>query len=147
MSEDSKNLKDFENSEDYIEEDFENAEDFGFYGEEEEEEVIKDIKGVTDEVSKFVFTNVEYPFVCLKADIALPQYKWLIISKLVKQGVASKNISFYMLRGGELFKAGALSGVQIKSFIDIVGIDNLFGYHNENIRLEGDRLYVLSSAY
>lgn len=122
-------------------------EDFGFYGEDEDQEEIRGIRGITDEVSKFVFTNVEYPFICLNADIMLPQHKWVVISKLVKQGAVSKNIAFYMIRGGELYKAGSLSGIQIKSFIDIVGIENLFGYHNKDIRLEGDKLYVLSSAY
>ena len=124
-----------------------NNSDFGFYGEEADEASVRDIKGVTDEVSKFVFTNIEYPCICLKADIMLPTYKWEVIAKLVKQGVVSKNISIYMLRNGELFKAGSLSGLQVKAFIDIVGIENLFGFHNRDIRLDGDKLYVLASSF
>lgn len=122
-------------------------EDFGFYGSEAEKDEVKDIQGITDEVSKFVFSSMEFPCVCLKADIALPKHKWVVISKLVKQGTSSKNISFYIIRNGETFKAGSLSGLQIKAFIDMVGIDNLFGYHNKDRKLVGDRLYALASSY
>lgn len=124
------------------------SEDFGFYGEEAEKEEVRDIKGVTDEVSKFVYTDMKFPCICLNADIKLPKHKWLIISKLVKQGGSSeKDISVYMIRDGELYKAGALSGIQIKSFIDIIGLENMFGYQNKKIKLLGDKLYVLSSSY
>lgn len=121
------------------------SDDFNFYGDgSNEEEVVRDVKGLTDTVSKFVYSNMTFPCICLKEDIKLPKHKWLIISKLVKQGSEDKNISVYMIRGGELFKAGSLSGLQIKAFIDIIGIDNLFGYYNKDKELKGDRLYVLS---
>lgn len=116
-----------------------------FYGEEHnEEDAVRDIKGLTDTVSKFVYSSMDFPCICLKEDTKLPKHKWLIISKLVKQGAEDKNISVYMFRGGEMFKAGSLSGLQIKAFIDIIGIDNLFGYYNKDKKLDGDKLYVLS---
>lgn len=119
--------------------------DFGFYGDEAEKDEVKDIRGITDEVSEFVYSDMSFPCICLKADIKLPRHKWLIISKLVKQGTVSKDISVYMVRNGELFKAGALTGAQIKSFIDIIGLENMYGYHNKDKKLVGDKLYVLSS--
>lgn len=121
------------------------SDEFDFYEDGgNEEEVVRDIKGLTDTVSKFVYSSMTFPCICLKEDIKLPKHKWLIISKLVKQGSEDKNISVYMIRGGELFKAGSLSGLQIKAFIDIIGIENLFGYYNKDKELKGDRLYVLS---
>lgn len=121
------------------------SEEFDFYeGNEEGKEEVRDVKGLTDTVSKYVYNNMEFPCICLKEDIKLPKHKWVIISKLVKQGSSDKNISIYMLRGGEMFKAGSLSGLQVKAFIDIVGLDNLFGYFNKDKELIGDRLYVLS---
>ena len=119
--------------------------DFDFYGDSANEEVVKDIRGITDEVSKYVYSNLSYPCIVLRENISFPKYKWVAISKLVKQGDASKNISFYILRNNEILKAGSLSGLQIKAFIDIVGLDNLFGYYNKDKVLEGDKLYVLSS--
>lgn len=121
------------------------SEEFDFYeGNEEGKEEVRDVKGLTDTVSKYVYNNMEFPCICLKEDIKLPKHKWVIISKLVKQGSSDKNISIYMLRGGEMFKAGSLSGLQVKAFIDIVGLNNLFGYFNKDKELIGDRLYVLS---
>ena len=119
------------------------SEDYNFYGEEDDSEEVKDINGVTDNVTKYVFTNMEYPCICLNADISLPKHKWITISKLVKQGVTQKNIAFYLLRNGELFKAGGLTGSQIKAFIDIVGLENLFGFYKKDVKLSGDKLYIL----
>lgn len=121
------------------------SDDFNFYGgDESEESIVKDVKGLTDTVSKFVYSDMVFPCICLNEDIKLPKHKWLIISKLVKQGSEDKNIAVYLIRNGELYRAGSLSGVQIKAFIDILGIENLFGYYNKDKRLDGDRLYVLS---
>lgn len=123
------------------------SDDFGFYGEENEQEEVKDIRGITDEVSKYVYSGMQFPCVCLNADITLPKHKWVIISKLVKQGAVEKDIGVYMIRNGELFKAGSLSGIQVKAFIDIVGLENIFGYYNKETKLEGDKIYVLSSSF
>ena len=117
--------------------------EFDFYGD-GEETVVKDIKGLTDTVSKFVYSSMDFPCICLKEDIKLPKHKWLIMSKLVKQGAEGKNISVYIRRGGDIFKAGSLAGEQVKAFIEIIGLDNLFGFYNKDKELVGDRLYVLS---
>ena len=95
-------------------------------------------------MSTAVEKNLKINIQALNEDIKLPKHKWLIISKLVKQGSEDKNIAVYLIRNGELYRAGSLSGVQIKAFIDILGIENLFGYYNKDKRLDGDRLYVLS---
>ena len=122
------------------------SDEFDFYGDGSTEEVVRDVKGVTDSVSEYVFVDMEYPNLCLKADLVLPKHKWEVISKLSKiGGKADKNISLYIVRHGELFKIGALNGVQVKSFIDIVGIDNIEGHHRDGRKLEGSKLYVLSS--
>lgn len=120
------------------------SDEFGFYGEEGEESSVRDIKGITDTVSKYVFSDMDFPCICFKEDLVLPKHKWIGISKLVKQGASDKNISVYILRKGDLFKAGSLSGVQVTALIDLVGLENLFGYYNKDKELKGDRLYILS---
>lgn len=120
--------------------------EFDFYeGNSIDNDSVEDIRGITDRVSKYVFGDMVYPCICLREDIKLPRHKWNIISKLVKQGNGSKNICFYIIRKGEVYKAGALSGTQVKAVIDIIGLDNLFGFFSEGRELIGDRLYVLSS--
>lgn len=123
------------------------SKDFNFYGEEDEADEVnsEDIKGITDEVSQYIYSDMAYPCFCLKKDIKLPRHKWSIISKLVKQTTKDKNIAVYMIRGNEMFKVGSLAGVQVKAFISIVGIENMFGYFSRDVKLEGDRLYVLSA--
>lgn len=120
------------------------SEDFDFYEGDSEEEVVRDVKGLTDTVSKYVYSSMNFPCICLKEDLKLPKSKWLLISKLVKQGAEDKNISVYMIRNGELYKAGSLAGSQVIPFIDVLGIDNLFGFYSKDKELRGDRLYVLS---
>lgn len=121
------------------------SDEFNFYGGNSEEESVRDIKGITDTVTKYVYDNLNFPNICLNEDLKLPKSKWLLISKLVKQGAEDKNISVYILRNGEMFKAGCLAGSQVIPFIDVVGIDNLHGYYTKDKRLEGDRLYILSN--
>ena len=124
----------------------EDVKDFGFYGSEEDSEKIREIRGITDEVSEFEYAGMKYPCICLKDNLILPKHKWKGISNLVKQGTSSKNITVYMIREGELYEIGALAGIQIKAFIDIVGLNNMFAYHNKDTRLEKDKLYVFSST-
>lgn len=104
---------------------------------------VKDIKGITDSVSQYVFSDMEYPCICLKDNLVLPKHKWAVISKLAQSGT-DKKIALYISRNGELFKIGHLSGVQVKPFIDVIGLENMIGYHSENKELLGDRIYVLS---
>lgn len=120
------------------------SEDFEFYGKGTEKEEVKDIKGITDTVSEYVYSSMEYPCICLKPNLILPKHKWGIISKLSKSSGSDKNIFLYIIRKNEMFKIGKLSGIQVKSFIDIVGLDNLFGFYSKDKKLENDRLYVLS---
>lgn len=123
------------------------SDDFKFYEENSEEDYVREIKGVTDKVSEYVYSNMEFPCICLKPDIVLPKYKWVAISKLVKLGSPDKSIFVYIHRNGELYKLGALSGVQVKAFIEVAGLENIFGYHNKDIILKDDRVYVLASSF
>ena len=106
---------------------------------------VRDIKGITDSVSKYVYANMEYPSICLKPDLVLPKHKWEVISKIAKPVGVDKNISLYIIRNGETFKIGKLSGIQVKVFIDMVGLENVFGFHRDGRELIGDKVYVLSS--
>lgn len=119
--------------------------DFDFYdGVEQDSSVVQDIKGLTDEVSKYIYSNMDFPCICVKENIKLPKHKWVTMGKLVKQDVPNKDISVYIIRNNDILKAGALSRMQVGVFIDFVGIDNLVAYYNKDKILTGSKIYILS---
>ena len=114
-----------------------------FYGR-ESEEVISEIKGVTDEVVNYTYTNLSYPCIMINEDFTCPEHQMIVISKMVKMSSREdKDIALYFNIKGELYKVGMLSGYQIKALIDIVGIENLKAFYSEGKLLEGDKVYVL----
>ena len=49
--------------------------DFDFYdGVEQDSSVVQDIKGLTDEVSKYIYSNMDFPCICVKENIKLPKH-------------------------------------------------------------------------
>lgn len=124
----------------------ETTEDFSFYSESSNEDEVKEIKGITDVVTKYVYKNMEYPCLCLNEDIVLPRSKWIVLKKFTEQGsMGDKNISLYLIRKGELLRIGGISPIQVKAVVGVVGMDNMFGFYNKNKKLEGSMLYVLSN--
>lgn len=120
-----------------------NKEDFGFYGEGNDESKVKDIQGITDTVTDYTYTNLEYPCIMLKEGFTCPKHKMKVISNMVKTTSDDKDISLYFVESGELFKIGMLGGLQVSSFIDIVGVENLVGYFLDGTKLEGSKIYTL----
>lgn len=118
-------------------------EDFGFYGEEADEDRVEDIHGITDTVSKFTFTKLEYPCIMFREGFTCPQHQMKVISNMVKTNSPDKDTSLYFETGGEMFKLGMLSGRQIDPLLELVGVENLVGYYDSDTKLEGDRIYTL----
>lgn len=118
--------------------------DYNEFNDDLDDDKVEGIRGITDEVSKFSYVDMDFPFICLQGNIQMPKHKWIIVSKLVKQVSSDKGISFYIQRGGNIYKAGSLARSQVKALIDIVGLENLFGFYSKDKKLEGDRLYVLA---
>lgn len=118
------------------------SEDFDFY-EGAEDEVSTSVDGVSNEVTNFTYTNLEYPCIIFKEGFTCPQHQLRVISNMVKTVSVNKDISLYFIQGSDLFKMGMLSGVQIQAFLSIVGDDKVIGYFDRDTKLEGDRLYTL----
>lgn len=119
-------------------------EDFNFYGNEgAENEQIE--KGITDRVTEYTYTKLEYPCILFNEGFSAPMHKLTVVSNMVKSNAGDKDISLYMRKGDDIFKLGMLSGSQIEAFLDIMGVGSVKGYLDENTLLEGDKLYTLYS--
>lgn len=120
-----------------------NEDDFGFYDSDEDKESVDEIKGITDKVTDFTYTDIEYPSIVFNDGFSCPKHKMKVISNMVNNSEEGKDTSLYFINGGGLFKLGMLSGKQIESLLELVGVDNVFGYYLDGTRLDGDRIYTL----
>lgn len=127
----------------------ENKYGYGVYEEdvydgEEEYTGEEDIEGVTDEVTSYTYTNLEYPCIVLNDDFTCPKHKLEVLSRMVKMSDREiKDIALYMSNEGDLYKIGSLSGTQMKAFYQIIGEDNVRVFFSEEKELLGDKKYVL----
>lgn len=122
--------------------------DFGFYGEENDETSVQDIKGITDHVSEFVYTNLTYPCIIFKKNFHCPKHQMKVLSNMVKSKGITKDITLYFEKGiddsaSELFKIGTIGGVQVDSLLSIFSSENLLGFYDSDTVLEGSKLYTL----
>lgn len=119
------------------------TEDFGFYGNEGDEPTKKEVKGITDKVTEFAYTDLVYPCVILNQDFKCPKHQLKVLSNMIKNKCGIKDIGMYFLKGNELFKMGNVSGLQIGFLLDMLGTSAVSGYMDSETRLEGDKLYTL----
>lgn len=113
-----------------------------FYNEGEEHKTV--LPGITDKVVNYTYTGMTFPCMILKEGFKCPEHKMLVLSKMVKMSSREvKDINIYFSNGGELYKIGSLSGMQVKPFIEIVGVENIVAFYDDGMKLEGDRVYVL----
>lgn len=121
-------------------------EGFGFYGEEGDIEETKDIKGISDGITQFTYTNLSYPCILFNKDFKCPKHQLNVIKSMVESSIPTKDISLYFFNSNEeLFKIGMIDGLQVKAFLEIIGVDNVKGYLSEDKILDGDLLYTLST--
>ena len=121
------------------------SEDFGFYGDDADNNEEKVINGISGKVTDFTFTNIDYPCIIFKEGFKCPKHQLQVISNMVKTISDVKDVSLYFINNGELFKMGMLSGLQVSSFLEIIGTEKVFGYYNKDIKLEDSKLYTLCS--
>lgn len=114
-----------------------------FYGE-QSDDVTVSLPGITDKVVNYTYTGMSFPCVILKDGFKCPEHKMIVLSKMVKMGsVEVKDINLYFSDNGELYKIGMLSGMQVKPFLDIVGVENIHAFYDDGSELKGDKVYVL----
>ena len=119
-------------------------EDFGFYGEEAEEDNVEEIQGITENVSEFTYSSLEYPCIMFKEGFSLKNHKWKVLSNMVKSEAPDKDISLYFMEDGDMLRIGSISGRQVDAVLDLIDTANVVGYMSEGVELRGDLLYTLA---
>ena len=122
--------------------------DFEFYGEGTDETNVKEVKGITDKVTEFVYTNLSYPCIIFKKGFTCPKHKMKVLSNMVQSKGIVKDITLYFekdrgIEESELFKIGTIGGLQVDSLLSIFSPENLLGFYDADTSLEGDKLFVL----
>lgn len=117
--------------------------DFGFYGSDNDENNVRDIHGITDVVTSYTYTKLDYPCLVFKKNFRCEKHKMRIVGNMVNSESTDKDISLYFQNGEDLYKLGKIGGRQVDSLISIVGEENLEGFYDDGTPLVGDRLYVL----
>jgi translation initiation factor 2B subunit (eIF-2B alpha/beta/delta family) len=107
------------------------------------EDAVEDIKGITDSVTDLSFTNIAYPAIVILETLKLQEHKVKVISGMTQTSAGKKDISLYYQHEGELYKLGALSGMQIMPFFDIVPTEFVKAYYTDGTPLEGAAVYTL----
>ena len=107
----------------------------------------KEIKGITDTVTDYTYTGLTYPCIIFKRGIKLEKHKVQVISNMVKSSTTGllKDISLYF-DNDELYKLGMISGVQVSPLIEIVGVENLVAFVDENTKLDASLIYTLCTV-
>ena len=116
-----------------------------FYeGQKEKEQ--ESIKGITGTVTSYTFTNVSYPCIIFKRGVQLPKHKLTVLKNMINAGNhESKDVSLYFDSKDGTYKMGALSGLQVEAFLDLVGLDSLVGYYEDGTELSGSKIYTLGT--
>ena len=117
------------------------VEDFDFY--DDVDENVDDIKGLTDEVTEFTYTDLSYPCLVFCEGFQLASHKWRVLSNMVKSEAPDKDISLYFMENGDMLRIGSISGRQVDAVLDLIDTANVVGYMSEGVELRGDLLYTL----
>lgn len=117
-----------------------------FYGN-DDEVASSDVRGVSDSVSSYTYTNLSYPCLLFKEGFTCPKHQLTVISNMVKSKGSDKDVSIYFNKEGDLYKIGSISGRQVNAFLEIVGTGVVYGYYDEGTKLEDDLLYTLCTIF
>lgn len=117
----------------------------GIYEGYDENKKVEEVKGITDKVTNYTFTNMEYPCMIFKKGFKLAKHKVQVISNMVRSNTkgCEKDISLYFINNDEVFKMGNICGQQVEALIDVAGRENLIAYADEETQLTGSLIYTL----
>ena len=112
-----------------------------------EDDEVKEIKGITDAVTDYTYTDIAFPCIIFKSGLRLEKHKVKVISNMVKSATGSvvKDITLYFAKGKDLYKMGMISGVQVGSLIEMVNLGCIEAYYDKDTKLEGSLIYSLCS--
>ena len=126
--------------------DFYDLEEEKLYEGYSDDSIVKEMQGITDKVTDYTYTNLSYPCIIFKDGVQLERHKVQVISNMIKYGTGSsivKDIAVYFTNVSQLYKMGMLSGIQLSSFLDIAGKDNITVFLDKDTELKGSMMYAL----
>lgn len=123
----------------------ESGKDFEFYGDGTDESEVKDIHGITDTVTEYSYSNLQYPCIIFVEGFKCPKHKMQVLSNMIKSKGIIKDISLYFRQLDGVYKIGEIGGIQVNSLLDCIGVDSLLGFYDESTELIGSKLYALCS--
>lgn len=112
------------------------------------EDEVSEMEGITDKVTNYTYTKLEYPCLLFRKGVQLEKHKVQVVSNMVNSKTlgSNKDISLYLSNNGELFKIGKISGVQVLPLLEIIGEENLQGFLDKDTELKGSLIYTLCSV-
>lgn len=112
------------------------------------EDKVSEMEGITDKVTNYTYTKLEYPCLLFRKGVQLEKHKVQVVSNMVNSKTlgSTKDISLYLSNNGELFKIGKISGVQVLPLLEIIGEENLQGFLDKDTELKGSLIYTLCSV-
>ena len=123
----------------------ESGKDFDFYGDGTDESKVKDIHGITDTVTEYSYSNLQYPCIIFVEGFKCPKHKMQVLSNMIKSKGIIKDIALYFKQSDGVYKIGEIGGIQVNSLLDCIGVDSLLGFYDESTELIGSKLYALCS--
>lgn len=123
----------------------ETGKDFDFYGDGTDESEVKDIHGITDTVTEYSYSNLQYPCIIFVEGFKCPKHKMQVLSNMIKSKGIIKDIALYFKQSDGVYKIGEIGGIQVNSLLDCIGVDSLLGFYDESTELIGSKLYALCS--
>lgn len=123
----------------------ESGKDFDFYGDGTDESEVKDIHGITDTVTEYSYSNLQYPCIIFVEGFKCPKHKMQVLSNMIKSKGIIKDIALYFKQSDGVYKIGEIGGIQVNSLLDCIGVDSLLGFYDESTELIGSKLYALCS--
>lgn len=123
----------------------ESGKDFEFYGDGTDESEVKDIHGITDTVTEYSYSNLQYPCIIFVEGFKCPKHKMQVLSNMIKSKGIIKDIALYFRQPDGVYKIGEIGGIQVNSLLDCIGVDSLLGFYDEATELSGSKLYALCS--
>lgn len=119
--------------------------EFDFYGDSysNKEESVEDVKGITDDVTSYTYTDIEYPCIVFPEGFTCQAHQMKVISHMLKGGDLDRDTTLYFTNNNQLFKIGKIAGIQIESLLDMVGTDSVYGYYIDGTKISGDKMYTL----
>lgn len=109
-------------------------------------------EGLTGEVKRYSVESMSFPcfIVCSTTEVPVEMYKVKVLKNMLATSsssselLTSNTINIYYSQDSQVVTLGKILSNQVKSFLSLFENNIVDGYLDENTKLEGMHLYVLS---